>query len=144
MSSHPATFYHYEPLLHFDIKQARHGHLAQVYCHLAQVSCHLVQFNCHLAQVSCHLAQVSFLLAPVSCHLAQVNCRLAQLSCRLAPLKGQCHEIFCFWFFSLISFPLAPEYSSKTVSNFFENSRRYSKLKVCHVANGKNLQSEKF
>jgi hypothetical protein len=21
------------------------------------------------------------------------------------PLKGQCHEIFCFWFFSLISFP---------------------------------------
>ena len=30
MSSHPATFYHYEPLLHFDIKQARHGHLAQV------------------------------------------------------------------------------------------------------------------
>lgn len=29
MSSHPATFYHYEPLLHFDIKQARHGYLAQ-------------------------------------------------------------------------------------------------------------------
>ncbi len=30
-------------------------------------------------------------------------------------LKGQCHEIFCFWFFSWISFPLAPEYSIKTV-----------------------------
>jgi hypothetical protein len=30
MSSHPATFYHYEPLLHFDIRQARGGHLAQV------------------------------------------------------------------------------------------------------------------
>ncbi len=25
-------------------------------------------------------------------------------------LKGQCHEIFCFWFFSWISFPPAPEY----------------------------------
>ncbi len=47
-------------------------------------------------------------------------------------LKGQCHEIFCFWFFSWISFPPAPEYSNKTVSIFFENSRRYSQLKVCH------------
>ncbi len=37
-----------------------------------------------------------------------------------ADLKGQCHEIFCFWFFSWISFPLAPEYSIKTISNFFE------------------------
>ncbi len=43
-------------------------------------------------------------------------------------LKRQCHEIFCFWFFSWISFPPAPEYSIKTVSNFFENSRRYSQL----------------
>ncbi len=35
-------------------------------------------------------------------------------------LKGQCHEIFCFWFFFIkISFPPAPEYSIKTVSNFF-------------------------
>ncbi len=54
-------------------------------------------------------------------------------------LKGQCHEICCFWFFSLISFSPAPEYSIKTVSNFFENLPRYSQLKV-----GKNLQSEKF
>ncbi len=45
------------------------------------------------------------------------------------PLKGQCHAIFCFWFFSWISFPPAPDYSIKTVSNFFENSRRYSQLK---------------
>jgi len=29
MDSHPATFYHYEPLLHFDIKQARTGALAR-------------------------------------------------------------------------------------------------------------------
>ncbi len=35
-----------------------------------------------------------------------------------AVLKGQCHEIFCFWFFSWISFPLAPEYSIETVSIF--------------------------
>ncbi len=26
------------------------------------------------------------------------------------PLKGQCHEIFGFWYFSSISFPPAPEY----------------------------------
>ncbi len=46
------------------------------------------------------------------------------------PLKGQCHEIFCFWFFSWISFPQAPEYSIKTISNFFEKSQRYSPFKV--------------
>ena len=47
-------------------------------------------------------------------------------------LKGQCHEIFCFWFISLISFPQASDYTIRVVSNFFENSRRYSQLKVCH------------
>ncbi len=45
-------------------------------------------------------------------------------------LKGQCHEIFCLWFFSSISFPPAPEYPIRTVSNFFENSRRYSQLNI--------------
>ena len=35
-------------------------------------------------------------------------------------LKGQCHEIFCFWFFSWTSVPPAPEYCIRTVSNFFE------------------------
>ena len=43
-------------------------------------------------------------------------------------LKGQCHEIFCLWFFHESVFPLAPEYCIRTVSNFFENSRRYSQL----------------
>ncbi len=43
-------------------------------------------------------------------------------------LTGQCHEIFHFWFFSSISFPPAPEYPIRTVSKFFENSRRYSQL----------------
>jgi hypothetical protein len=47
-------------------------------------------------------------------------------------LKGQCHEIFRFWFFSSISFPPAPEYPNRTVSNFFENSRRYLQVKVHH------------
>ena len=47
-------------------------------------------------------------------------------------LKGQCHEIFDFCFFSWISFPQAPEYTNRAVSNFFENSRRYSQLKVHH------------
>ncbi len=32
--------------------------------------------------------------------------------------------------FSWISFPQAPEYTIRAVSNFFENSRRYSQLKV--------------
>ncbi len=27
------------------------------------------------------------------------------ISCHWCLLKGQCHEIFCFWFFSWISFP---------------------------------------
>ncbi len=47
-------------------------------------------------------------------------------------LKGQCHEVFDFCFFSWISFPQAPEYTNRAVSNFFENSRRYSQLKVYH------------
>ncbi len=59
-------------------------------------------------------------------------------------LKGQCHEIFCFWFFSWISFPPAPEYSIKTVSKFFENSQRYSQLKVCHRCRWHQWQMEKI
>ncbi len=62
----------------------------------------------------------------------------------LSHLKGQCHEIFCFWFFPWISFPPAPEYSIKTVSNFFENSRRYSQLKVCHRCQRHRWQMEKI
>jgi hypothetical protein len=44
-------------------------------------------------------------------------------------LKEQCHEIFCFWFFSWIIFPRAPENNTRVITNFFENSRRYSQLK---------------
>ncbi len=59
-------------------------------------------------------------------------------------LKGQCHEIFCFWFFSRISFPQAPDYTIRAVSNFFENSRRYSQLKVCHRCRWRRWQMEKI
>ncbi len=59
-------------------------------------------------------------------------------------LKGQCHEIFDFWFFSWISFPQAPEYTTGVVSNFFENSRRYSQLKVCHRCQRYRWQMQKI
>ena len=44
-------------------------------------------------------------------------------------VKGQCHDIFDFWFL-WISFPQAPEHTIRAVSNFFKNSRRYLQLKV--------------
>ncbi len=47
-------------------------------------------------------------------------------------LKGHCREIFCFWFFSWISFPPAPEYPIRTISNCSGNWRRYSQVKVHH------------
>ncbi len=47
-------------------------------------------------------------------------------------LKGQYHKILDFWFFSWISFPRAPDYTIRAVSNLFENSRRYTQLKVHH------------
>ncbi len=59
-------------------------------------------------------------------------------------LKGQCHEIFDFWFFSWISFPQAPEYTIRVVSNFLENSRRYSQLKVCHRCQRHRWQMQKI
>ena len=59
-------------------------------------------------------------------------------------LKGQCHEIFCVWFFSWISFPPAPEYPNRTVSNFFENSRRYSQLKSDHRCRWHRWQMKKI
>ncbi len=58
-------------------------------------------------------------------------------------LKGQCHEIFNFWFFS-ISFPQASENTITAISNFFENSRRYSRLKVHHRCQRHRWQMEKI
>jgi hypothetical protein len=45
--------------------------------------------------------------------------------------KGTVSQDFLLLVF-FISFPLAPEYSIKTVSNFFKNSRRYSQVKMHH------------
>ncbi len=60
------------------------------------------------------------------------------------PLKGQCHEIFSYWFFSWISFPQAPDYTIRAVSNFFKNSRRYLQLQVCHRCRWHWWQIEKI
>jgi hypothetical protein len=51
--------------------------------------------------------------------------------------------MFCFWFFSWISFPQAPDYTIRAVSNFFENSRRYSQLQVHHWFMQKKNRSKK-
>ena len=59
-------------------------------------------------------------------------------------LMRQCHEIFDFWFFSWISFPQASEYTFTAISNFFENSRRYSRLKVHHRCQRHRWQMEKI
>jgi hypothetical protein len=50
-------------------------------------------------------------------------------------LKGQCHEIFVSCFFSWIIFSKAPENNMRVISNFFENSWKYSKVKVHTVIN---------
>ena len=76
-----------------------------------------------------------FLKHKSNCHLIKHKSNMTSFCSLIGPvptLKGQCHEIFRFWFFSSISFPPALEYPIKTVSNFFENSPRYSQLKVDH------------
>ena len=47
-------------------------------------------------------------------------------------LKGTVSRDFLLLVFFMNQFPPAPEYSIKTVSNFFENSRRYSQVNVHH------------
>ena len=64
--------------------------------------------------------------------------------CRGICLKGQCHEIFDFWFFSWISFPQAPEYTIRSFQIFFKNSRRYSQLKICHRCQRHRWQMQKI
>ncbi len=62
-------------------------------------------------------------------------------------LKGQCHEIFCFRFFSWITFPQAPENNTRVISNFFKNSGRYCHRCQWHwwqIAAGNNDTGGKF
>ncbi len=47
-------------------------------------------------------------------------------------VKGTVPQYFRLQVFSWISFPQAPEYPNRAISNFLENSRRYSYLKVHH------------
>ncbi len=58
-------------------------------------------------------------------------------------LKGQCHEIFDFRLSAWISFPQAPDYTIRAVSNFFKNSLTYSQLKVHHRWRWHRWQMEK-
>jgi hypothetical protein len=60
-------------------------------------------------------------------------------------LKGTVSRDFrLLVFFSWITFPQAPEYTIMVVSNFFENSRRYSQLKVCHRCQRHRWQMQNF
>jgi hypothetical protein len=47
-------------------------------------------------------------------------------------LKGTVSRDFLLLVFLWISFPPAPEHPIRTVSNFFENSRRYSQVQMHH------------
>jgi hypothetical protein len=52
------------------------------------------------------------------------------------PMKGQCHEIFCFRFFHESPSPKPLIITLGSIQIFFENSRRYSQVKVhhrCHI-----------
>ncbi len=63
-------------------------------------------------------------------------------------LKGQCHEIFHFRFFSWISFPQAPKYAISAVLNISKKPRDICSSRctigVVDTSGVKNLQSEKF
>ncbi len=67
----------------------------------------------------------------------------------MTSLNGQFHEIFDFRYFSWISFRKALEYPIRVISIFFlpkihGHSSRFTTVSLTPVANGKNLQSEKF
>jgi len=47
---------------------------------------------------------------------------------RKSSFKGSLTRYFRLLVFSCISFPLAPEYPNRAISNFYENSRKYAQL----------------
>ncbi len=59
-------------------------------------------------------------------------------------LKGTVSRDFLLLVLFMNQFPPSPEYSIKTVSNFFKNSRRYWQLKVCHRCQRHRWQMEKI
>ncbi len=62
-------------------------------------------------------------------------------------LKGQCHQTFDFRFSTWVSFPQAPDYTIRAVSNLFKNLWRYLPAQgappvlFTPVPNGKNQKS---
>jgi hypothetical protein len=55
--------------------------------------------------------------------------------------KGTVSRHFLFLVFSWFSFPQVPDCTIRAVSTFFENSRRHSQLKVCHM---RKIFNQKF
>ncbi len=53
-------------------------------------------------------------------------------------LKGQCHEIFCFWFFHESHSPKPLKITLGSIRIFSKNSRRYSQVKVHRCTTGVN------
>ncbi len=83
----------------------------------------------------------------LKCVIAPVSGQL-QLPLRgdqnLAEVKTDSVTRFSTGFFSWINFPQAPEYTKRAVSSFFNNSRRYSQLKVHHKCRWHRWQMEKI
>ncbi len=66
---------------------------------------------------------------PSSDKLYQIfKCVKIQQLDRPKPLKGTVSRDFLPLIFSWISFPQPPDYTIRAISNFFENSRRFSQL----------------
>ncbi len=73
----------------------------------------------------------------------RMNVDLAQI----CEFKGTVSRDFLLQVFSWITFPQAPENNIRVISNFFENSRRYSQVKVHHrwqIAAGINDTDGKY
>ncbi len=86
-----------------------------VYCTYSERKCSIAR-NMMTWEIICSLMSPCCLLSaqtsPSPTHTTSKS--------RALHLKGQCHEIFYFWFFSWISFSQAPENTIRAVSNFFE------------------------
>ncbi len=52
-------------------------------------------------------------------HLLKIKSVDSRVNVDIFALKGHCHEIFCFRFFSWITFPQAPDTIIRIISNFF-------------------------
>ncbi len=61
-----------------------------------------------------------------------------------SPIKGTVSRDFRLLVFTWISNPQVPEYTIRAVSFFFENSRRYSQLKVHHQRRWHRWQKEQI